>query len=69
MKEAGRYFQAAILQDIEGTLMFIAHLNGWPQEQMTVFEARYRKEIKSKQIHGHFSQRVVWARKPEVSER
>ncbi|KAG5659824.1 hypothetical protein KAF25_002383 [Fusarium avenaceum] len=63
-KEAGQYFQAAILQDIEGTLMFIANLLGWAKEEIHVFAARYRKEIKSKNHHGYFLGKVVWAQKP-----
>ncbi|KAM0354923.1 hypothetical protein ACHAPU_000761 [Fusarium lateritium] len=63
-KEAGQYFQAAILQDIEGTLMFIANLLGWTKEEIHVFGARYRREIKSKKHHGYFLGKVVWAQKP-----
>ncbi|KAM5347371.1 hypothetical protein ACJ41O_010376 [Fusarium nematophilum] len=64
LKEAGQYFQAAILQDIEGTLMFIANLLGWSKAEIDVFGAHYRREIKSKKIHGYFLQKVVWAQKP-----
>ncbi|KIL94136.1 hypothetical protein FAVG1_02698 [Fusarium avenaceum] len=63
-KEAGQYFQAAILQDVEGTLMFIANLLGWAKEEIHVFAARYRREIKSKNHHGYFLGKVVWAQKP-----
>ncbi|KAF4967205.1 hypothetical protein FSARC_5212 [Fusarium sarcochroum] len=58
LKEAGQYFQAAILQDIEGTLMFIANLLGWTKEETHVFAARYRREIKSRKIHGYFLGKV-----------
>ncbi|KPM41433.1 hypothetical protein AK830_g5122 [Neonectria ditissima] len=67
LKEAGQYFQAAILQDIEGTLTFIANLLGWSKEEIDVFGAHYRREIRSKSIHAYFRQRVVWARKPLTS--
>ncbi|KAM0208259.1 hypothetical protein ACHAPQ_009021 [Fusarium lateritium] len=63
-EEAGQYFQAAILQDVEGTLMFIANLLGWSKEEIHVFAARYRREIKSKNHHGYFLGKVVWAQKP-----
>ncbi|KAH6987130.1 S-adenosyl-L-methionine-dependent methyltransferase [Ilyonectria destructans] len=66
LKEAGQYFQAAILQDIEGTLLFIAHLLGWSKEEIGLFGAHYRREIRSKSIHAYFKQKVVWARKPLV---
>ncbi|KAL6408887.1 hypothetical protein AUP68_07835 [Ilyonectria robusta] len=66
LKEAGQYFQAAILQDIEGTLLFVAHLLGWSKEEIGVFGAHYRREIRSKSIHAYFKQKVVWARKPLV---
>ncbi|KAF5650286.1 methyltransferase [Fusarium sp. NRRL 25303] len=64
LKEAGQYFQAAILQDVEGTLMFIANLLGWSKEEIHVFAARYRREIRSKKVHGYFRGQVVWAQKP-----
>ncbi|KAF5549805.1 methyltransferase [Fusarium mexicanum] len=64
LKEAGQYFQAAILQDVEGTLMFIANLLGWSNEEIHVFAARYRREIRSKKVHGYFRGKVVWAQKP-----
>ncbi|KAI1037553.1 hypothetical protein LB505_011442 [Fusarium chuoi] len=64
LKEAGQYFQAAILQDVEGTLMFIANLLGWSKEEIHVFAARYRREIRSKKVHGYFRGKVVWAQKP-----
>ncbi|KAI1011827.1 hypothetical protein LB503_004551 [Fusarium chuoi] len=64
VKEAGQYFQAAILQDVEGTLMFIANLLGWSKEEIHVFAARYRREIRSTKVHGYFRGKVVWAQKP-----
>ncbi|KAJ4249060.1 hypothetical protein NW762_012392 [Fusarium torreyae] len=68
LKEAGQYFQAAILQDVEGTLMFMADFLGWTKEEIHIFAARYRREIKSKKIHGYFLGKVVWAQKPLDSE-
>jgi hypothetical protein len=62
--EAGQYFQAAILQDIEGTLMFIANLLGWSEVEIRVFGAHYRRDVRSKKNHAYFRQKVVWARKP-----
>ncbi|KAI1035395.1 hypothetical protein LB504_005937 [Fusarium proliferatum] len=67
LKEAGQYFQAAILQDVEGTLTFIANLLGWSKEEIHVFAARYRREIRSKKVHGYFRGKVVWAQKPLVN--
>ncbi|RSM14757.1 hypothetical protein CDV31_005339 [Fusarium ambrosium] len=67
LKQAGQYFQAAILQDIEGTLMFIADLLGWSKAEVDLFGEHYRREIKSNKIHGYFLQKVVWAQKPETT--
>ncbi|RMJ13432.1 hypothetical protein CDV36_006899 [Fusarium kuroshium] len=67
LKQAGKYFQAAILQDIEGTLMFIADLLGWSKAEVDVFGEHYSREIKSNKIHGYFLQKVVWAQKPETT--
>lgn len=44
--------------------MFIANLLGWAKEEIHVFAARYRREIKSKNHHGYFLGKVVWAQKP-----
>ncbi|KAK7420362.1 hypothetical protein QQX98_002785 [Neonectria punicea] len=63
-KEAGQYFQAAILKDIEGTLTFIANLLGWSKEEIGVFGAQYRRDIRSRTIHAYFRQKAVWAQKP-----
>ena len=63
-KEIGRFQQLVIDQDAEGTLLFIANTIGWTREQILVYIAHFRREIRSGQKHGYYRQKVVWGRKP-----
>ncbi|KAJ3542215.1 hypothetical protein NM208_g4210 [Fusarium decemcellulare] len=65
--EIARYQQMAVEQDTEGTMMYVAALNGWSKEEVTVYISQLRKELRSKDIHGYYRQKIVWARKPEAS--
>lgn len=56
--------QLALEQDAEGSVLFMATMLGWTKEEITVFLAHFRREIRSKEIHSFFWQRVVWGRKP-----
>ncbi|KAH6664811.1 S-adenosyl-L-methionine-dependent methyltransferase [Plectosphaerella plurivora] len=63
-REAGRFFQAAVLQDVEGTLTFIANVLGWSEREIAGFGAHYRSEVTDTGVHAYFSQKTVWAMKP-----
>jgi hypothetical protein len=64
LKEVGRFAQATLEQDIEGWVSFMANLQGWSKEEIHVYAARLRKEIRDPSIHGYFLIKVVWGRKP-----
>lgn len=56
--------QLAFEQDAEGTVMFMATTLGWTRKEVAVFLAHFRREIRTKKVHGFFRQRVVWGQKP-----
>ncbi|KAK0628774.1 S-adenosyl-L-methionine-dependent methyltransferase [Bombardia bombarda] len=64
-KEIGRYAQLASEQDTEGYIMLIANTLGWRREEILVYVAQLRREIRSGKYHGFYRQKVVWGRKPE----
>ncbi|KAI8712342.1 hypothetical protein NCS52_01332000 [Fusarium sp. LHS14.1] len=63
-KEIARFQQLAVEQDTEGTMMYVAALAGWSKEEVTVYIAQLRREFRSKDIHGYYRRKVLWARKP-----
>jgi len=65
MNELGRYAQAALEQDYEGYLLYMASLQGWSKDEVTVYCAHLKQEIRSGKHHPFYRQRVVWAQKPE----
>jgi hypothetical protein len=49
-----------------GYVLFITNvISGWSREQVLVYIAHLRRELRNNAIHGYFQLRVVWARKPE----
>ncbi|KAL2213557.1 S-adenosyl-L-methionine-dependent methyltransferase [Sarocladium strictum] len=64
LKEVGRFAQATLEQDTEGWVSFMAATQGWTREEVLVYAARLRKEIRDPGIHGYFTIKVVWGRKP-----
>lgn len=57
--------QLGFEQDAEGTVLFMATTLGWKREEVAVYIAHFRREIRDKNVHGFFKQRVIWGRKPE----
>ncbi|RGP74603.1 hypothetical protein FSPOR_1180 [Fusarium sporotrichioides] len=70
LKEIGRFTTLSILSDVEGHIAFMATLlEGWTKEQVVLYCAQLRKELKSKkQAHAYYLQRIVWGRKPAEGE-
>ncbi len=66
MKEIGRFSRLALLNDIDGYMFFLANLLGWSEEQIKVFIAHMRKELKAMEYHYYYRQKVMWAQKPEA---
>ncbi|KAL1854083.1 hypothetical protein VTK73DRAFT_8805 [Phialemonium thermophilum] len=64
-REIGKFQQLAVLNDLEGTMLYMSHIIGWSRDELTVYMAQLRRELRSKDIHGYYWQKVVWARKPE----
>ncbi|KAK0702283.1 hypothetical protein B0H67DRAFT_604588 [Lasiosphaeris hirsuta] len=65
IKEQGLYSRAVLEQDPKGYILFITNTLGWTREQILVYVAQIRKEIRSGQHHSYYKQLVVWGRKPE----
>lgn len=64
MKDIGTFGQLAGDADIEGYIMYPATSLGWSPEEVTVFAAHYRREVRDPRIHSYYRHNVVWARKP-----
>ncbi|KAF3055821.1 hypothetical protein GL218_07005 [Daldinia childiae] len=69
LKEIGQWAQYTLEQDLEGFVMFMWNtVLGRSLEEMQVFLATFRKELRSSRtIHAYLPQRVVYARKPEAA--
>ena len=62
----GRYVQYALEQDIEGRVLFMASVMvGWSKEELQVYAAQLRREMRSGKKHAYYRQKAVWGRKPE----
>ncbi|KAJ4244349.1 hypothetical protein NW762_014476 [Fusarium torreyae] len=66
LKEIGQFAQAALEQDYEGYVLFMANMVlGWSKEEVSLYCAQLRREIRSGNFHPFYRQRVVYGRKPE----
>ncbi|KAK1991146.1 methyltransferase domain-containing protein [Colletotrichum falcatum] len=64
-KEIGEWAQLTLLSDIEGYVLFMANvMNTWTRDEIHVYAAQLRREIRSGKLHGYYRQRVVWGQKP-----
>ncbi|KAF4947150.1 hypothetical protein FGADI_10606 [Fusarium gaditjirri] len=66
-KRMGAYSKYGLETDSEGFIMFMAHTIGWTREEILVYVAQFRREIRSGKHHGYFAQKVVWGQKPETT--
>lgn len=66
MKEVGQFGEAFATGDTEGFVLFVANLLGWSMEEVHVYIAQIRREIRNRKIHPYFRVRVVWGRKPKI---
>ena len=64
MKEIGRFAQLAMESDAEGFVLFTASTAGWSKEEIMVYLAQLRREVKSGKYHAYYNQKIVWGRKP-----
>ena len=65
LKEIGTVTQIGFEADIEGYILFIASTLGWSKEEVQVYVAKLRREIRSLKYRPWYWQKVVWGRKPE----
>ncbi|KAI3340130.1 S-adenosyl-L-methionine-dependent methyltransferase [Ustulina deusta] len=64
-KEIGQYARLALEQDIEGFIMYLwTTVLGWTREEIAVYAAHLRRELRSPHYHAYYPQRVVVGRKP-----
>jgi len=66
LKELGEYTRLSLMSDPEGYILFLANAMGWKREEINVYLAHLRRELKNPKIHAYYRQKIVWARKPEV---
>lgn len=67
LKEAGTMAQMVLESDTEGYILFVANTLGWSREEVQVYIAHLRREIRSNKYRPYSRQKVVWGRKPELS--
>ncbi|GAB1317063.1 Methyltransferase [Madurella fahalii] len=65
-KELGLYVRVGWLQDPEGYMLFLANALGWKRDEIRVYLAHLRKELKDPKVHGYYRQKILWGRKPEA---
>ncbi|KAJ8113809.1 hypothetical protein ONZ43_g5066 [Nemania bipapillata] len=64
-KEIGQYARLALEQDIEGFIMYMwTTVLGWTREEIAVYAAHLRRELRSPQYHAYYPQRIVIGYKP-----
>jgi hypothetical protein len=65
MKEIGAFTQLALDMDAEGYLLYMANTLGWTREEIMVYLAIFKREVRSGLYHAYYRQKVVWGRRPE----
>ncbi|EXM12537.1 hypothetical protein FOTG_18964 [Fusarium oxysporum f. sp. vasinfectum 25433] len=68
LKEIGRFGEVFLTQDTEGFVTLAANLLGWSMEEVYVYIAKFRREVRNRKHHVYIRLRAVWARKPETKE-
>ncbi|EXK36189.1 hypothetical protein FOXG_13466 [Fusarium oxysporum f. sp. lycopersici 4287] len=67
MREIGQYVLAALEQDFEGYVLYMAsQLLGWSMQEVKVYCAQLRRELRSTANHPFFRYRAVYGRKPQT---
>ncbi|KAK3956947.1 S-adenosyl-L-methionine-dependent methyltransferase [Pseudoneurospora amorphoporcata] len=65
-KEIGRYASVTISSDVEGLIQYMfGNVLGWSKEEMAVYSAHVRRELKDASLHGYSKWQVVYGQKPE----
>lgn len=66
LKEVGTVSQVAMEEDTEGYTLALASQLGWSKEEVVVYIAKLRQEVRSSKYFPYYLQRIVWGRKPEL---
>lgn len=69
LKELGQVAQMVLERDVEGYIVFMANTLGWTREEILVYISMLRRDVRSKNFHAYYNQKVVWARKPLDGEK
>ncbi|RSL85745.1 hypothetical protein CDV31_016520 [Fusarium ambrosium] len=68
-KEIGSYDQAAVEEGLEGYVVYMfTDILGWPMDEVQVYLAKVRKELRDRRHHTYFWTRTVYGRKPTEEE-
>ncbi|KAF5529751.1 methyltransferase [Fusarium mexicanum] len=65
LKQIGQFGELFSTQDTEGLVLFVANTLGWTPEEVHVYIAKFRREIRDRRNHPYIRLKTVWARKPE----
>ena len=65
-KEVGKCAAGAITMDAEGYVTYMANLQGWSKEEILVYAAHIRRELRNPAIHSYYRVQVAWGQKPEA---
>ena len=60
----GLYFRATLEKDTEGAIGFLASQLGWTKEEISVYAARLRRELRTNSVHAFCRFNLVYAQKP-----
>ena len=52
-------------EDPEGFVLALANTLGWSREEILVYIAYFRREVRSNKYRPYYWQKAVWGRKPE----
>lgn len=63
-REIGLYTRAVIFHDTEGIFNYMASKIGWSPENVTVYAAHLRRELRSLNVHCYYRSLVVMGQKP-----
>lgn len=64
LKEVGQFSRAVWEYDTRGLVGYNANLLGWTSEELTVYCAQLRREMRSLKAHAFYRSNVLWAQKP-----
>ncbi|KAK4449736.1 S-adenosyl-L-methionine-dependent methyltransferase [Podospora aff. communis PSN243] len=66
LRERGEFVRVWLEQDAEGIVLFIMGAMGWTREDVMVFLAKFRREVRSGKYRPYFRNKIIWGKKPEA---